>query len=44
MNFITVTAYERLKAEWECFLSEMQYRKAYTQWSLGDFLPDNFKI
>jgi len=44
MNSIPVTAYERKRAEWECFLSEARYHESHKQWYPGDFLPDNFKI
>ncbi|MDD4804424.1 MAG: hypothetical protein PHN69_04550 [Candidatus Pacebacteria bacterium] len=44
MNYIPVTAYERKRAEWQCFLSEQQYREEHKQWSPGDFLLNNFKI
>jgi len=43
MNFIPVTAYERNKAEWDCFLSEMKYRKEH-QWEENSLLPENFRI
>lgn len=43
MNFVPITAYERQKAEWDCYLSERLYKKEH-QLEANSLLPENFRI